>query len=36
MKIEKINLDGKKASIELLDKVFSGKINHKNIILNKK
>ena len=29
MKIEKINLDGKKVSIELLDKVFSGKINHR-------
>ena len=29
MKIEKLNLDGKKASIEVLDKVFSGKINHR-------
>ena len=27
MKIEKINLDGKKESIEVLDKIFSGKIN---------
>ena len=27
MKIEKINLDGKKASIEVLDKIFSAKIN---------
>ena len=29
MKIEKINLDGKKESIEVLDKIFSGKINKK-------
>ena len=29
MKIEKINLDGKKDSIEVLDKIFSGKINKK-------
>jgi len=29
MKIDKINLDGKKDSIEVLDKVFSGKINKK-------
>jgi large subunit ribosomal protein L4 len=29
MKIEKINLDGKKDSIEILDKIFSGKINKK-------
>ena len=29
MKIEKINLDGKKDSIEVLDKVFSAKINKK-------
>ena len=29
MKIEKINLDGKKDSIEVLDKIFSGKINNK-------
>tara|TARA_Y100000996_G_scaffold411015_1_gene394383 strand:- start:918 stop:1541 length:624 start_codon:yes stop_codon:yes gene_type:complete len=31
MKIEKINLDGKKASIEVLDKIFSSKINKKLI-----
>jgi len=29
MKIDKINLDGKKASIEVLDKIFSAKINKK-------
>ncbi len=29
MKIEKINLDGKKTSIEVLDKIFSGNINKK-------
>ena len=29
MKIEKINLDGKKDSIEVLDKIFSAKINNK-------
>ena len=29
MKIEKINLNGKKDSIEVLDKIFSGKINKK-------
>jgi len=29
MKIEKINLDGKKSSIEVLDKIFSAKINNK-------
>ncbi len=29
MKIDKINLNGKKDSIEVLDKVFSGKINKK-------
>ncbi len=29
MKIEKINLDGKKSSIEVLDKIFLAKINHK-------
>ena len=29
MKIEKINLDGKKDSIEVLDKIFSEKINKK-------
>ena len=33
MKIEKINLDGKKDSIEVLDKVFSAKIN-KRLISN--
>ena len=27
MKLEKINLDGKKDTIEVLDKIFSGKIN---------
>ncbi len=31
MKIDKLNLDGKKASIEVLDKVFSAKINKKLI-----
>ena len=31
MKIEKLNIDGKKSSIEVLDKVFSAKINHKLI-----
>ena len=31
MKIEKINIDGKKASIEVLDKIFSAKINKKLI-----
>ena len=31
MKLDKINLDGKKASIEVLDKVFSAKINKKLI-----
>jgi large subunit ribosomal protein L4 len=29
MKIEKLNLDGKKVSIEVMDKVFSAKINKK-------
>ena len=29
MKLEKINLDGKKRSIEVLDKIFSAKINNK-------
>ena len=29
MKIDKLNLDGKKASIEVLDKIFSAKINNK-------
>ncbi len=31
MKIDKINFDGKKASIEVLDKIFSAKINKKLI-----
>ena len=29
MKIEKLNLDGKKSSIEVLDNIFSAKINNK-------
>ena len=29
MKIDKLNLDGKKGSIEVLDKIFSAKINYK-------
>ena len=29
MKIEKLNLDGKKSSIEVLDKIFSAKVNKK-------
>ena len=29
MKIDKLNLDGKKVSIEVLDKIFSGKVNNK-------
>jgi len=29
MKIEKLNLDGKKVSIEVMDKIFSAKINKK-------
>ena len=29
MKIEKIDINGKKNSIEVLDKIFSGKINKK-------
>ena len=29
MKIDKLNLDGKKSSMEVLDKIFSAKINHK-------
>ena len=29
MKIEKLNIDGKKDSIEVLDKIFSAKINNK-------
>ena len=37
MKIEKLNLDGKKDSIEVLDKIFSAKINKKlvNTVLYK-
>ena len=31
MKIDKLNLDGKKSSIQVLDKIFSAKINHKLI-----
>ena len=31
MKIEKLNLNGKKGSIEVLDKIFSVKINKKLI-----
>ena len=31
MKLDKINLDGKKGSIEVLDKIFSAKINKKLI-----
>ena len=29
MKIEKLNIDGKKSSIEVLDKIFSAKVNNK-------
>ena len=29
MKLDKLNLDGKKGSIEVLDKIFSAKINPK-------
>jgi len=29
MKIEKLNINGKKDSIEVLDKIFSAKINNK-------
>jgi len=29
MKIDKIDIDGKKNSIEVLDKIISGKINKK-------
>ena len=37
MKVEKISLDGKKSSIEVLDKIFSAKINKKlvNTVLYK-
>ena len=31
MKLEKINFDGKKDTIEVLDKIFSSKINYQNI-----
>ena len=31
MKIDKLNLDGKKDSIEVLDKIFSAKINKRLI-----
>ena len=31
MKLEKLNIDGKKESIEVLDKIFSAKINKKLI-----
>ena len=31
MKIEKLDLTGKKTSIEVLDKIFSAKVNHKLI-----
>ena len=29
MKLDKLNLDGKKSSIEVLDKIFSAKVNPK-------
>ena len=37
MKVDKINLDGKKSSIEVLDKIFSAKINKRlvNTVLYK-
>ena len=37
MKLDKISIDGKKDSIEVLDKIFSAKINHKlvNAVLYK-
>ena len=37
MKLDKLNLDGKKSSIEVLDKIFSAKINKKlvNLVLYK-
>ena len=31
MKIDKFNIDGKKESIEVMDKIFSAKINKKLI-----
>ncbi|MDA7480612.1 hypothetical protein N9A29_04445 [Candidatus Pelagibacter ubique] len=39
MKIDKLNLDGKKDSIEVLDKIFSAKINKRlvdNVLYKKK
>ena len=33
MKLDKISIDGKKDSIEVLDKIFSAKINHKLVQL---
>ena len=36
MKIDKINLNGKKATIEVLDKIFSAKINKKLVLMEKK
>ena len=33
MKIDKIDIDGKKSSIEVLDKIISGKINKKLVDL---
>ena len=35
MKLDKLNLDGKKASIEVLDKIFSAKINKKLVFIIK-
>ena len=37
MKLDKLNLDGKKDSIEVLDKIFSAKVNKKlvNAVLYK-
>ncbi len=32
MKLDKLNLDGKKSSIEVLDRIFSAKINNKLVI----
>ena len=32
MKLDKISIDGKKDSIEVLDKIFSSIINHKLVI----
>ena len=33
MKIDKLNLDGKKDSIEVLDKIFLAKVNKKLVVL---